>query len=175
MKSSDRILASRYAQAYTQLAASNDEAQQLDDALKHAGAQLALAASYMNDPKITIADKTAFVTELFGGQSRAAQLVALLLQAKRYYLLPQIVADAGALLDQRLGIVRAEVTSARELNAAQKADVEAAIGQRTGLKAAAVYKTDASLIGGLTILADGTLIEGSIRGRLTRLQEELTK
>lgn len=175
MKSSDRILAQRYAQAYNELGASDEEAQRNDAALQTAASALKQVAPFMQDPKVTLAQKKEFVSELFTDEKTLVGFISLLIDAKRYYLLPEITAQSANLLDLRLGQVRADVVSAQVLGDAQRARVEETVQQLTGRKAVAEYRTDESLIGGLKIVSDGILIDGSIRGQLNRLQDELTK
>lgn len=175
MKSSDRILAQRYAAAYDQLSATAQEAQQRYGYLESAAEALALAGSYMQDPKVSIAKKQELVKEALKGQPETANFIALLLESKRYGLLDEVVASARELLDARMGITRATVASARELDDALKTEVRAAVEARFGGKAEIVYETDPSLIGGLKIWCRGELVDGSLKGRFIKLQEELTK
>ena len=77
------------------------------------------------------------------------------------------------LLDDRKGISRAIVTSARVLNQAQQAAAQKALSTRYGKTVEAEFKTDPSLLGGLKLACNGELIDGSIKTRLAKLQEEI--
>ena len=83
--------------------------------------------------------------------------------------------EVGALLDSRLGIARAKVQTAFELTPQQKKKVEEALGQFAGKDIRAEYKTDPSLLGGLCARLGDVLIDGTLKGRFEKLQEELTK
>jgi F-type H+-transporting ATPase subunit delta len=76
-------------------------------------------------------------------------------------------------LNVRLGIAEAEVTSARELNAADKERVTKALERRTGMKIEAHFRRDDSLVGGAVVRVGSTVYDGSVRDQLTRLRERL--
>ena len=105
----------------------------------------------------------------------AASFVEVLLDAKRYALLDAVVRRVEELLDERLGILRAEVVSARALNETQQRQTEEALSARYGGEVKAIFKTNPALLGGLQIWCRGELIDGSLQGRLAKLQAELAQ
>lgn len=175
MNSSDRILAQRYAAAYDSLSQTAQQARAHYEDLLNAQTALAAARAFMQDPKVPCAQKTALVKDALKGAPQTARFAALLLEAKRYHLLDEIVRQVGERLDKREGVMRAVVVSARELDDALKTQTKQALEARFGAKAEISYRTDPSLIGGLKIWCGGELIDGSLLGRFTKLQEELTK
>ena len=112
MNSSDRILAQRYAKAYDALATSNQQAQARAEELAAASQALAGAQAFMTDPNVSVPAKTGFLREALVSAPAAQAFLNTLVQAKRYNLLGQIVREVNALLDARLGIIRAEISSA---------------------------------------------------------------
>jgi len=76
-------------------------------------------------------------------------------------------------LNARLGIAEAEVTSARELNAAERERITKALERRTGKKIEARFRHDESLVGGAVVRVGSTVYDGSVREQLTRLREQL--
>lgn len=175
MNSSDRILAQRYAAAYDALSQTAQEARGHYQDLLAAQQALVSARAFMQDPKVSSAQKTALIKDVLKDTPKTANFVALLLDAKRYGLLDEIVAQVSHLLDVREGITRAVVASAAELDEALKLQTKQAIEARFGGKAEISYQVDPSLIGGLKIWCGGELLDGSLLGRFTKLQEELTK
>lgn len=175
MKSADRILAGRYARAFDALSKDGAEASAHFAALRQAAQALRGAKAYMDDPAVPSADKLAFAKRALSADKRVEGFVSALLEAKRYYLLDACVDEVGALLDSRLGIVRAKVQTAFELTPQQKKKVEEALGQFAGKDIRAEYKTDPSLLGGLCARLGDVLIDGTLKGRFEKLQEELTK
>lgn len=176
MKSTDRILAQRYARAFDGLSKDGAQASARYGVLRAAAGALAGAKKYMEDPAVPSADKKAFVAQILDGEKAAAGFVVALIEAKRYYLLDACVEDAGKLLDERLGVVRPVVQTAFELGEEQKKRVEEALGRFAGgKKAEARFETDPALLGGLRARMGDTLIDGSLKGQFEKLQEELTK
>lgn len=175
MNSSDRILAQRYAKAYDALATSNQQAQARAEELAAASQALAGAQAFMTDPNVSVPAKTGFLREALMSAPAAQAFLNTLVQAKRYNLLGQIVREVNALLDARLGIIRAEISSAVPLTDALKAHAESVLSARYGGKVAAVYHTDPALIGGVKILCRGELIDASLKRQFEKMQEELTK
>ena len=175
MKSTDRILAKRYAKAYDALTNTPEQAASACQALRQAAALLAEAGSYMQAPAIPTAEKIAFVQQLFGEKQTVTQFLAVLLKAKRYYLLDACLSEVQDLLDARQGVVRAEVQSAFELTQEAKQKVQQVLSTFTGKKAVGRFTTDKNLLGGLRVRIGDTWIDGSLKGRFEKLQEQLTK
>ncbi len=175
MNSSDRIALQRYAAAYDGLSASNEEAVRRAADLRAAQQALASADEYVTSPRVSLLQKKETVRAALKDAPQTAAFIELLLDAKRYSLLPAIVRQVDELLDGRLNIIRAQVYSAQELSAEQKKKTEEALSARYGGKAEASFHTDPALLGGLKIWCRGELVDGSLQGRLAKLQEELTK
>lgn len=175
MNSSDRIAVQRYASAYDQLSHSTEEASARAADLSAAVQALAGAQNYMTSPRVSLPAKKQAVREALSGTAQTAVFVELLLDAKRYNLLEAIAKQVNFLLDERLGIIRAEVYAARELSAAQKQKAQESLSARYGGKVAATFYVDPALLGGLKIRCRGELIDGSLQGKLAKLQEELIK
>ena len=77
-------------------------------------------------------------------------------------------------LDERMGFVRAEVTSAAELGSPQQANIEGELARLTGKQMRLRFAVDAELLGGVTARIGSTVYDGSLRGQLQRLRRELT-
>jgi F-type H+-transporting ATPase subunit delta len=65
------------------------------------------------------------------------------------------------------------VISARPLEEQERRDLEKQIGALTGGQVEAQFEQDSSLIGGAIVQVGSTVYDGSVRGRLDRLREEL--
>ncbi|HTS76590.1 MAG TPA: ATP synthase F1 subunit delta [Bryobacteraceae bacterium] len=92
---------------------------------------------------------------------------------RRISQLDQIVDSYEDLLDQRLGFVQAEVTSASLLGEPQRAALEAELSRLAGKKAKAAYAIDPDLIGGVVARVGSILYDGSVRGQLERMRAKL--
>jgi F-type H+-transporting ATPase subunit delta len=97
----------------------------------------------------------------------------VLVNHRRTEMLREIQQAFETELNARLGIAEAEVTSARELNAAERERVTKALERRTGKKVEARFRHDESLVGGAVVRVGSTVYDGSVREQLTRLRERL--
>ena len=97
----------------------------------------------------------------------------LLVNHRRTEMMREIQQAFETELNARLGIAEAEVTSARELSAAERDRLTKALERRTGKKIEARFLQDESLLGGAVIRVGSTVYDGSVREQLTRLREQL--
>ncbi|MBP5429520.1 MAG: ATP synthase F1 subunit delta [Elusimicrobiaceae bacterium] len=175
MNSSQRMAAKRYALAYDETSPSLAQAQARAQELFSAVQILAGVSVPMQSPRISSVHKKLIINETLRDWPHAAAFINVLIDAKRYHLLPEICKWVDQLLDDRRGISRAVVTSAKGLSQAQQEAARKALSARYGKTVEAVFKTDPALLGGLKITCNGELIDGSIAHRLEKLQEEITK
>ena len=101
-------------------------------------------------------------------------LVAVLIDHRRIPFLSRIVEQLEKELDARLGFAEAQISSARELSAAEKRVLEAQVEKTTGKKVRAQYGLDASLLGGAVIRVGSTIYDGSVKGQLERIKEAIS-
>ena len=175
MKSTDRILAQRYARAFDGLSTSAEQAEKRFASLRVATELLKQAKSLMADPAVASSKKIAFAQEVLQEDKAVTHFISVLLEAKRYYLLDECLLQVSHLLDQRLGIARAHVKTAFALTAEQKKKVEESLSSFTGKKALVQYETDPALLGGICAQVGDVLIDGTLKRRFEKLREELTK
>ena len=105
--------------------------------------------------------------------SAVRNFVFLLVDHRRTELLSEIQQAFREELNARLGIVEAEVTSARELSAGEKKELTSVLEQRTGKKIEAKFQEDGALLGGAIVRLGSTIYDGSVRDQLNRLREQL--
>ncbi len=173
MNSQQRIAACRYAAAYDGLSTSLEQAQQNAAQLDRAAQILSGVDAQMQNPRISSVYKKLVLQEALKDFPVASAFIAVLINAKRYNLLHEICKRVHTLLDDRQGISRAIVTSARVLSQAQQDAAVNALSARYGKTVKAQFKTDPSLLGGLKLECQGELIDGSVQTRLAKLQEDL--
>jgi F-type H+-transporting ATPase subunit delta len=84
------------------------------------------------------------------------------------------IADAFELaLDERMGILRAEVTSAAPLDETQQAALQQQLSRVSGKQVRCEFKIDPALIGGVTARIGSTVYDGSVRTQLQNMRERL--
>ena len=114
------------------------------------------------------------IAERDGISKQVRNLVAVLIDHRRVHFLEPIIRQLEKELDARLGFAEADITSARELDEAEKREFEAQVGNLTGKKVRAHYGQDASLLGGAVLRIGSTIYDGSVKGQLESLKEALS-
>jgi F-type H+-transporting ATPase subunit delta len=99
--------------------------------------------------------------------------IFLVVDHRRTEMLPEIQAAFRSETNLRLGIQEAEVTSARELTAAEKQELTGVLERRSGKKVEARFEHDKALLGGAVVKMGSTIYDGSVREQLNRLREQL--
>ena len=99
----------------------------------------------------------------------------VLIDHRRTAMLGEILTSLESQLDERRGIIRAQVQSSRPLDEAQRQQIEAALGRATGKQVFGQYKVDEALIGGLVARVGSRVYDGSVRGQLQAMRVRLVR
>ncbi|MGC1299962.1 MAG: ATP synthase F1 subunit delta [Alloacidobacterium sp.] len=129
-----------------------------------------LDPSFPADQKVAILDK---LNTRIGMSALVRNFIAVLIQHDRLNLLDDVLADYRKEVNQRLGISSVHVTSARLLEADERREIEQKVAEMTGTQVQATYHEDKSLLGGAVVRVGSTVYDGSVKGRLDRLKEQL--
>jgi len=121
--------------------------------------------------KLAVLDKIAHAV---GASKMTRNLVAVLIDNRRVAALPEIARQFREELDLRLGIADAEITTARDLADDEKRTLEQQLASLTGKKVRAHYRRDEKVLGGAVIKVGSTIYDGSVKGQLQRLKEQLS-
>lgn len=105
--------------------------------------------------------------------STTANFLKVLLQNGRLSELSDINDRFAAVLDERSGLVAAEITSARELPGGEKAEFEKSLAALTGKTVNVNYAVDPNIIGGVVTRIGSTVYDGSVKTKLENLKEQL--
>ncbi len=172
--------ASRYARAFADVVASArlDAAaldRQFQDFLATWDGSRELREFFIN-PAVPATQKVAILDKLnakMGLQKELRNLLAVLINNDRIGEVHEVATAWRAEMQERLGIRQAEIVTARELNQQERAELIAGVGKLAGSRIEPTFKLDESLIGGTVVRIGSTVYDGSVRGRLERLKEEL--
>jgi F-type H+-transporting ATPase subunit delta len=108
-----------------------------------------------------------------GFSKSVRNFVAVLIDRRRIHFFDAIVEQLGHELDARLGFAEAQITSARDLNDAEKRTLEGQVEKLTGKKVRARYSRDNSILGGAIVRVGSTIYDGSVLGQLQRIREAI--
>ncbi len=174
-----KALAQRYARALVDVALQHGQADQVRQELSAFAAvvqESAALRSALANPAVGRDKKQAILKKLaaqLGAGKTMQNFLMVLADNRRAQLLPQIREAYDEQLNLRMGVAEAEVTSARELTAAEKEKLVAALGKMTGKQMQARYAQDANLIGGTIVRVGSTIYNSSVRDQLKRMREKL--
>ena len=129
-------------------------------------------AALLGHPKLSAADAVALLAPDGAGEA-FCNFLGLLFDNRRLSLLPEIAGLYDELRLEAEGVVKAKVTSAAALPAAELETIKAALRRRFGRDVELEAAVDESLIGGAVIDAGGVVIDGSLKGKLGRLRAAL--
>jgi F-type H+-transporting ATPase subunit delta len=113
------------------------------------------------------------ITARLGTTREVRNFIAVLTDHRRLPLFSEILKQLQQELDDRQGFAEAQVSTARQLSDPEKQMLEAEITKMTGKKVRARYEQDASLLGGAVVQVGSTIYDGSVKGQLERIQEQL--
>ncbi|WP_457096786.1 F0F1 ATP synthase subunit delta [Lysobacter sp. P5_B9] len=130
-------------------------------------------AGLLGSPKLTNADAVSLLA-IDGASDAMRSFLDLLAVNRRLALLPEIAGLFEELRAEAERVVKARITSATAMGDGELEGIKAALKKRLGRDVEIETAVDASLIGGAVIDAGDVVIDGSLKGKLGRLQSALT-
>ena len=129
----------------------------------------------LNNPNVSHQQLQDLVIEIGaeGFSQPFRNFIKVLVSASRLQYAPQIAELFDARRAEAEGTIDVEVSSAYELDQAQQDSIARSISARLGKKVRISSIIDESLIGGAVIRAGDSVIDASLRGRLTELSNDL--
>ena len=178
---STSAISKRYAKALVSLGSEQKKVEAYGEELARVSAIVAshdLLRLLLESPTLAVDKKSAIFAEILekiGLSDGMRDFFGLLVEKDRMQYLPQIVENYQQLADELSGTLRANVTAAAKLSAAQQKAISAELEKQTGKKVELTVDLDASLIGGLRTEIGGRLFDGSVKTQLKRIEDTLTK
>lgn len=129
-----------------------------------------------SNPTIAYEQKVSVLSELIARTAvkpTTANFLRLLLKNQRLPELTEVNAKLSQILDERAGVVSAQVVSARPIADSTRTLLEERLAEITGKKTRLTFETDQSLLAGIVTRIGSTVYDGSVRNQLRRLREEL--
>ncbi len=120
--------------------------------------------------KVTVLDK---MNAKLGMAPQVRNFIAVLIRNGRVAHIREVIQAYRTELQERQGIRQAEIVTARELGDQERNFLLAGVGQLAGAKIQATFKLDPSILGGTVVRIGSTVYDGSVKGRLERLRDEL--
>jgi len=127
-------------------------------------------------PAVAPSKKRAVIGRLIEPLQVSAQVrnfLFVVIDHRRVQQLKAIIEAFEDLADERMGFVRADVSSAQALPEEQRVALEVQLSRLAGKKTRLRYTTDAALVAGVVAKVGSTVYDGSVRGQLDRLRVKL--
>ncbi|KIL49772.1 F0F1 ATP synthase subunit delta [Jeotgalibacillus soli] len=173
-------VANRYAQALFELAQQHQQVETVEQDLRVVRDVFNQNPDFsllLQSPKLTKEQKKQLIQQTFSGASTyVINVLCILIDRRRD---EEVVAIADAFIELALaarGTAVAHVYSATKLSEADQAALSSAFAARVGKQSLQINNiVDSTLIGGLKLRIGNRIFDGSLRGKLNRLERELLR
>ena len=128
------------------------------------------------NPAIVHGNKEKVLDELIAKarpSTTTANFLRILLRNGRLADLGGINDKFASVLEERGGVVSAEIISARELPQNERSEFEQNLERLTGKRVNVAYAIDKDIIGGVVTRIGSTVYDGSVKTKLENLREQL--
>ena len=169
----------QYANALADVALAQGAAQPVTQQLMDFGAAYAESMelrTFLASPAVDRAAKHGVIEKLLariGGSKIVRNFLFVIVDHQRAHVLPEMISAFQEVVRQRQGIAEAEISSAVELSAAQKAEFAFTLERLTGKRVEAKYSLEPKLLGGAVVRIGDTIYDGSLRSRLNAMRARL--
>jgi F-type H+-transporting ATPase subunit delta len=170
----------QYANALADIALAQGAAEPVSKQLADFAAAYAESAelrTFLASPAVDRAAKHGVIEKLLtrtGSSKIVRNFLFVVIDHQRAHILPEMIAAFQEVVRRREGIAVAEVSSAVELSATQKAEFAFALEKLTGKRVEAKYLLEPKLLGGAVVRIGDTIYDGSLRSRLNAMRARLT-
>ncbi|SFF23761.1 F-type H+-transporting ATPase subunit delta [Paenibacillus catalpae] len=174
--SRDAVVAKRYAKALFELAQQDGIIAEVEGQLKlivETLEQNAEAVKFLSLPSIDPANKIEVLKSAFGDRisSLVMNTLELIVVRGRQDVIAEVYDSFKKIAGEVLGQAHATVYAATQLSAAELEEVVAQFSQLTGKKIIAQQIVEPALLGGVQVRIGDRLYDGSLSGKLDRLQK----
>jgi len=176
--SRDSAVAKRYAKALFDIAQEQNIIADVEQQLKLVVEALegdAEIRKFLGLPNISVTKKIALINGVLSDKVSAVVLrtIEVLIERGRQDALNGVYASYTKVAGEALGKSHATVYTAKRLSAAELTNVEATFGSLAGKRIEAEQVVEPSLLGGVQVRIGDRLYDGSLSGKLARLEKAL--
>ncbi len=171
-------VAKRYAVALFNAAVGQDIADQVQDDLSSFTTLLETNPSfrgYLESPQILTEHKKQLVVDALGDRTAGLfiKFLLLLIDKKRLQHTEEIADAYRQLFEQLQGVLEAKIITAVELDAELEQKTLEKLEKETGKTIRLKKTVDPDIIGGMIVVVDDDIIDGSIRHKLDKMKKSL--
>lgn len=177
---SNAIVAKRYAVALFKIAKEKHVLELFEEELrlvKNVFETNAELHSFLSQPNISKEQKKAVLSNVFSSLSESIlNTLCILVDNKRIDILSNIANEYVTLANEERNVADATVYSIRPLSEDEKVAIAESFAKKTEKDAIRIQNVvDAELLGGIKVRIGNRIYDGSLQGKLARIQRELMK
>jgi F-type H+-transporting ATPase subunit delta len=178
--SKETVVAKRYAKALFELARERGKVAEVEQELQAVSNALADNLEYvklLEHPNIGASVKTSMLKQVFEGKvsEELMNTLQLLMQRGREAIIRDLAVQYSLIANDALGQAQAKVYTPLPLSAEESDKIAAAFGQVVGKKIRVENIVEPSLLGGLQVRIGDRLYDGSLSGKLQRMEKTLNQ
>ncbi|WP_058308696.1 F0F1 ATP synthase subunit delta [Gracilibacillus massiliensis] len=130
---------------------------------------------FLQHPKVDADKKKQLLNEAFAGFSKdVLHTLSLLVDRHNESIVPEVVDHFITFANEANGVKQATVYSVHALSDAEKQEITNVFTKKWNVKQLKINnKVDPEIIGGVKIKVDNTIYDGSIKGKLDRLERKI--
>lgn len=172
-------VADRYARAIFEIGVETGQLGPITDQLRRFASAYAGSAelrAVLDNPLIAPEQRAGVLADVAGRlglMGNALSLIKLLASRKKLRIVPELARRLDRFSDEKAGIVRATVTSAKAMPDSFYQKLVAELESATAHKIALERREDPTLIAGFVTRIGDNTIDGSLRGRLLEIERQL--
>jgi F-type H+-transporting ATPase subunit delta len=174
------VVANRYARALAEVVAASGEyrkvLQELQDFASAYRESLELQAVFAS-PAVALPQKMKVLEAIgarLGDSPLTLTFLRVLLANYRMPLLEEVVQAFHRIANDRMGVVQVIISSASDLSEAEREALASRFRELTRKQVELEFRIDSELLGGILAQIGSTVYDGSVRGNLARIREQLT-
>jgi len=179
---SDRsqAIARVYAEALFEIAQEREQAPSVREELSHLAEVVRRNESwrtFLETPAIRREEKAATIEKVFRGKVRELLMDFLMVVARknRLSLLGEMAQSFENLEDQAAGRVRGKIVTAVELDKQEQAQLAEQVSRALRKTVMLQGKVNPEILGGMVLTIEDTVVDGSVRGRLSQYAKHLRR
>ncbi|MGM9926975.1 MAG: F0F1 ATP synthase subunit delta [Bacillus sp. (in: firmicutes)] len=131
--------------------------------------------SFLKHPKVSKEQKQQLLTEAFAGVSTEMKnTLLLMIERQRINEIAQMAADFVELTNEEKSVADAQVYTVRPLTEAEREEISSVFAKKVGKNSLRIENiVDRNIIGGMKLRIGNRIFDGSVSGKLSRLERQL--
>ena len=113
------------------------------------------------------------ISELSGLSKMSQRFLQVVFERERIAYIVEIIETFAELADAEAGLVKVQLQVAKSIDESEKRTIEESLIQQIGSSASFSWQVEPDLLGGMIVRYGGKIVDGSLRGRLERIERTL--